>query len=166
MIEYEALVIESFKDEVVNQYIKEHFVEILNKQFNEDNLNPEEFIEKYFNYDNFNVKKLERWRKGETKKLKERFIKDFREMPALEKIFLSDFYRKFYKEQVSNQERHFQLKMGKHLSELGLLTIVSNAVDDFYLHQKSKKNTSVRDKIEILKKELDNAYMDYCDNTE
>ena len=44
MIEYETLVIESFKDEVVNQYIKENFVEILNKQFNKDNLNPEDFI--------------------------------------------------------------------------------------------------------------------------
>lgn len=95
MIEYETLVIESFKDEVVNQYIKENFVEILNKQFNKDNLNPEDFIGKYFNYDDFNVKKLERWKKGETKKLKERFIKDFREMPELENMFLSDFYRNY-----------------------------------------------------------------------
>lgn len=39
-----------------------------------------------------------------------------------------------------------------------LVTIVSNAVDD--LHQKSK-NTSIRDKIEILKKALDNADMEY-----
>ena len=77
MIEYEALVIESFKDEIVSQYIKKNFVEILNKQFNKDNLNPEDFIGKYFNYDDFNVKKLERWRKGETKKLKERFIVNF-----------------------------------------------------------------------------------------
>ena len=77
MIEYETLVIESFKDEIVNQYIKENFVEILNKQFNKDNLNPEDFIGKYFNYDDFNVKKLERWKKGETKKLKERFIVNF-----------------------------------------------------------------------------------------
>lgn len=160
MIEYEALVIESFKYEIVSQYIKKNFVEILNKQFNKDNLNPEDFIGKYFNYDDFNVKKLERWRKGETKKLKERFIKDFREMPELEKMFLSDFYCKFYNEQVLNQERYFQLKMGQHLSALGLVTIVSNAVDDLYLHQKSK-NTSIRNKIEILKKALDNAYMDY-----
>ena len=113
MIEHESLVIESFKDEIVSQYIKKNFVEILNKQFNKDNLNPEDFIGKYFNYDDFNVKKLERWRKGETKKLKERFIKDFREMPELEKMFLSDFYCKFYNEQVLNQERYFQLKMGQ-----------------------------------------------------
>lgn len=42
---------------------------------------------------------------------------------------------------------------------LGLVTIVSNAVDDLH-HQKSK-NTSIRDKIEILKKALDNADMEY-----
>ena len=50
--------------------------------------------------------------------------------------------------------------MGQHLSALGLVTIVSNAVDDLYLHQKSK-NTSIREKIEILKKALDNADMEY-----
>ena len=162
MIEYETLVIESFKDEIVNQYIKENFVEILNKQFNKDNLNPEDFIGKYFNYDDFNVKKLERWKKGETKKLKERFIKDFREMPELENMFLSDFYRNFYNKQVFKQERHIQLKLGLHLTALGLLTIVSNAVDDLYLQQKYKNN-SIRDKIEILKIALDDAYRDYCD---
>lgn len=43
---------------------------------------------------------------------------------------------------------------------LGLVTIVSNAVDDLHHHQKSK-NTSIRDKIEILKKALDNADMEY-----
>ena len=36
MIEHESLVIESFKDEIVSQYIKKNFVEILNKQFNKD----------------------------------------------------------------------------------------------------------------------------------
>lgn len=52
--------------------------------------------------------------------------------------------------------------MGQHLSALGLLTIVSNAVDDLYLQQKYKSN-SIRDKIEILKIALDDAYRDYCD---
>ena len=46
MLEYETLVIESFKDEVVSQFIRENFVEILNQQFNKDNLTHEEFIEK------------------------------------------------------------------------------------------------------------------------
>lgn len=45
MLEYETLVIESFKDEVVSQFIRENFVEILNQQFNKDNLTHEEFIE-------------------------------------------------------------------------------------------------------------------------
>ena len=35
---------------------------------------------------------------------------------------------------------------------LGIVTIVSNAVDDLYLYQKSK-NTSIREKIEINPKE-------------
>lgn len=43
---------------------------------------------------------------------------------------------------------------------LGIVTIVSNAVDDLYLYQKSK-NTSIREKIEILKKALNNADMEY-----
>ena len=34
--------------------------------------------------------------------------------------------------------------MGQRLSVLGLVTIVSIAVDNLYLHQKSK-NTSIRD---------------------
>lgn len=163
MLEYETLVIESFKDEVVSQFIRENFVEILNQQFNKDNLTHEEFIEKYFNYDDFNVKNLERWKKGDTKKLKERFIKDFREMSELENMFLSNFYSKFYNEQVYNQEKHFQLKMGGCLSKLNLLTIVSNAVEALYQQTSKNSKTTLESKIDILKKELDRAYLDYTD---
>lgn len=164
MLEYEPLVIESFKDEVVSQFIKDNFVEILNEQYKADDLKPERFIEKYFNYDDFNIKKLERWRKGETIKLKERYVKDFREMAELENMFLSNFYSKFYNEQVYNQEKHFQLKMGECLSKLNLLTIVSNAVETLYQQTSKNSKTTLESKIDILKKELDRAYLDYIDD--
>ena len=84
MIEYETLVIESFKDEIVNQYIKENFVEILNKQFNKDNLNPEDFIGKYEEYKEKNrPQNTFDYRKIQTEKKK--FIPNSMQIEILEK---------------------------------------------------------------------------------
>lgn len=85
-------------------------------------------------------------------------------MAELENMFLSNFYSKFYNEQVYNQEKHFQLKMGECLSKLNLLTIVSNAVETLYQQTSKNSKTTLESKIDILKKELDRAYLDYIDD--
>lgn len=162
MIEYEKVVIESFREEVISQFIKEHFVEILNKQFVQDNLDKEKFIEKYFNYDDFNVRKLERWLKGDTIKIKDKYIKDFREMPVLDKIFLNNWYKNTMLPLVINQEEHFKFKLGNKLSKLGLLTIVSNAIDT--LLSIDDNNITIAQKIEKLKFELYKSFEQYIDD--
>ncbi|HFI0621143.1 TPA: hypothetical protein ACGO3V_000604 [Streptococcus suis] len=178
-VEYEPPVVESFKEEVVSQFIKENFVDILNKQFTDSDLDPAEFLDKFFRDANMDDKKLSRWRKGEVKKLKDEFVEYFREMPALETMFLSHMYTKIYTEQFRNQDKHFQSKLEKELSALGLDCIISNAVNGLYRKLEKEKVITVdgkpvskkyishkpaSEKFALLKKELDLAYSDYIDD--
>ncbi|HEM4050457.1 TPA: hypothetical protein U1W10_000428 [Streptococcus suis] len=177
--EYEPPVVESFKNEVVSQFIKENFVDILNKQFTDSKLKPKKFLDKFFNDANVDNKKLSRWRNGEVEKLKDEFVEYFRVMPALETMFLSHMYTKIYTEQFRNQDKHFQSKLGKELSALGLDCIVSNAVNGLYRKLEKEKDITVdgksdskkyishkpaSEKFALLKKELDLAYSDYIDD--
>lgn len=115
----------------INQFIKEYYSKILEKQYNMDKLtgevtNREKFLKKYFESEGFYIdeKTYRRWRKNELKNgLQSKYFEIFRKMPATEKLF-NEYYLKNISRTIMNQTDQMFLRTCYDLRGTRLLQII------------------------------------------
>lgn len=115
----------------INQFIKEYYSKILEKQYNMDKLtgevtNREKFLKKYFESEGFYIdeKTYRRWRKNELKNgLQPKYFEIFRKMPATEKLF-NEYYLKNISRTIMNQTDQMFLRTCYDLRGTRLLQII------------------------------------------
>ncbi|HEL1110143.1 TPA: hypothetical protein TVG96_001362 [Streptococcus equi subsp. zooepidemicus] len=115
----------------INQFIKENYADILEKQYSADRkarriANRGEFLKKYFEPENFYIdeRTYRRWRKKELKNgLQSKYFEIFRNMPETEKLF-NEYYLKNVSNSIFNQSDHMFLRTCYDLRGTQLLRII------------------------------------------
>lgn len=115
----------------INQFIKENYADILEKQYSADKkarriANREEFLKKYFEPENFYIdeRTYRRWRKKELKNgLQSKYFEIFRNMPETEKLF-NEYYLQNVSNSIFNQSDHMFLRTCYDLRGTQLLRII------------------------------------------
>ncbi|HFI2691654.1 TPA: hypothetical protein ACGO0Y_000714 [Streptococcus suis] len=115
----------------INQFIKENYADILEKQYASDKRageinNRKDFLKKYFEPEEFFIdeRTYRRWRKKEPKHgLQQKYFYIFRNMPETEKLF-NEYYLKNVSNSIFNQSEHMFLRTCYDLRGTRLLRII------------------------------------------
>ncbi|MBO3642805.1 hypothetical protein [Streptococcus suis] len=155
----------------INQFIKENYSDILEKQYASDKQagkisNRKEFLEKYFESEGFFIdeRTYRRWRKKNLKNgLQSKYFDIFRKMPATEKLF-NEYYLKNFSNSVMNQSDQMFLKTCYELRGTRLLRIIGFILPIL----KTKDDLPIEEYIIEFKKALweYEAYQEYLDEHE
>ena len=141
----------------INQFIKENYSDILEKQYASDKLtgevtNKEKFLKKYFESEGFYIdeRTYRRWRKNELKNgLQSKYFDIFRKMPATEELF-NKYYLKNYSNLVMQQPEQMFLKICYELRGTRMLQII-----DFILpFLKDKNDLSLEEYLSEFKRAI------------